>query len=49
MLTDRNQYLASLVDKNNTDIHCFKNEKASLEDQLAKLVSCPWNLLRCMY
>ncbi|KAE9389938.1 hypothetical protein BT96DRAFT_1002765 [Gymnopus androsaceus JB14] len=37
MLTDRNQYLASLVDKNNTDIHCFKNEKASLEDQLAKL------------
>ncbi|KAE9383607.1 hypothetical protein BT96DRAFT_951186, partial [Gymnopus androsaceus JB14] len=29
-------YLASLVDKNNADIHCFKNEKASLEDQLTK-------------
>ncbi|KAE9387230.1 hypothetical protein BT96DRAFT_1005314 [Gymnopus androsaceus JB14] len=37
MLTDRNQYLVSLIDKNNADIHCFKNEKASLEDQLTKL------------
>lgn len=38
ILTDQNQHLAALVEQKETDNRRYRNETASLDDQLVKLV-----------